>query len=247
MRWRRLVSPALVLLLWEGVVIAGIVDPFFLPPPHAVAASLFKLLLSGALLADAGWSLTRLFVGYSLAVISGVTLGILMGWFKSLDDFFDPLVEAVRPISPIALIPLAILWFGIGNEQKVFIIWIATFFPILINTYFGVKATPKVLIRAARTLGARERHMLWKVVIPSALPYIFSALRISMAIGFIVIIASEMVAAKNGLGYMIIDAERVYKTDVMFAGILTISTLGLIFDRILRHVRSSLLPWYQEI
>ncbi len=247
MRWRRLVSPIIILVLWEGVVDLGLVDPFFLPSPRIVIGALSQSLFSGALIGDTASSLARLFVGYATAALAGILLGIGMAWFSALDDFFDPLIEAVRPISPIALIPLAILWFGIGNEQKVFIIWIATFFPILINTYFGVKSTPLILVRAARTLGAREIDVLVKVVIPGAMPHIFSGLRISLGIGFIVIIASEMVAAKNGLGFMIIDAERLYKTDLMFAGILTISVLGLCFDRALRVLRQRLLPWYQEL
>lgn len=233
--------------VWELAVVLGGVDPFFLPPPHTVILAFLETLRSGELLANTGWSLLRIVIGYALAALFGTALGVAMGWFRMLDDFLDPLVEFARPIPPIALIPLFILWLGIGDTQKVAIIFVATVFPIFVSTYFGVRSTQLVLIRAARTLGSKGNSIIPKVIIPSALPSIISGLRVSLAIGFIVIVAAEMVAARNGLGFMIIDAERLYKTDVMFVGIITISVLGFAFDRLARYVRSIVIPWYQEI
>ena len=198
-RWIiRISGPILVLATWEAMVRFGDVDPILLPSPSTIAVSFVALLISGELAFHAVNSIARLAIGYSLAAVTGITLGLLVGWFRVANDFFTPLIELTRPISPIALIPLAILWFGIGLGSKVFVITMATFFPILLNTIAGVKNTDLLMIRAARSLGAGHVRLLLTVSIPSAAPFIHTGLRIALSIGFIVIIASEMVAAQNG-------------------------------------------------
>lgn len=239
-------TPILLLVVWEGVVRLRIVDPIYLPPPSLVFVGFYELILSGELWTHIRASMTRVFSGYLLAAFWGIGLGLLLGWFRSLAAFFEPLIELFRPISAIALIPLAILWFGIGETSKIFLILYGTFFPILLNTIAGVRNTERVFIRAAMTLGAGRARILRTVVVPSALPFIYTGLRISMGIAMIVIISSEMVAADNGLGWFILDSERVYKTDLMVAGIITISVLSLAIDFGLRRLRGFLFPWWRD-
>src|SRR5262245_32419607 len=239
----RVSGPILVLAAWELTVRFGDADPIILPPPSAIAVTFVSLLLSGELAFHAANSIARLAIGYSLAAVAGITVGLLVGWFRLVSHFLTPLIELTRPISPIALIPLAILWFGIGLGSKVFVITMATFFPILLNTIAGVKGTDLLMIRAARSLGAGHLRLLWTVSIPSAAPFIHTGLRIALSIGFIVIIASEMVAAQNGLGWLVLDSERVYRTDAVFVGIITISVLGLLADYGMRLIGRFLFPW----
>jgi len=221
----------------------GEADPIILPSPSTIAVTFVAMLISGELAFHAVNSIARLAIGYSLAAVTGITLGLLVGWFRVANDFFTPLIELTRPISPIALIPLAILWFGIGLGSKVFVITMATFFPILLNTIAGVKNTDQLMIRAARSLGAGHIRLLLTVSIPSAAPFIHTGLRIALSIGFIVIIASEMVAAQNGLGWLILDSERVYRTDIVFVGIIAISCLGFVADYGMRVLGRVLFPW----
>jgi ABC-type nitrate/sulfonate/bicarbonate transport system permease component len=230
----RLSGPVLVLTGWELATSLGGVDPIFLPAPSAVATAFGTLLLSGELLLHSLSSIGRLLAGYGIAVVGGISLGLLVGWFRVFDEFFTPLIELIRPISPIALIPLAI------------VITMATFFPILLNTIAGVRNTDQLMIRAARSLGARDLKLLVTVAIPSAAPFIHTGLRISLSIGFIVIIASEMVAAQSGLGWLVLDAQRLYRTDIVFVGIVSVSVLGLLADYGMRRLRQVLFPWLQE-
>ena len=236
-------GPLLVLAVWEVSVRIYHIDPILLPAPSTIATTFVSLLLSGELAFHAAASLTRLAIGYSLAAVAGIALGLLVGWFRPVSAFLTPLIELTRPISPIALIPLTILWFGIGLASKVFLIAVATFFPILLNTIAGVKNTEPLMIRAARSLGANHLRILLTVSLPSAAPFIHTGLRIALSIGFIVIIASEMVAAQNGLGWLILDSERVYRTDIVFVGIITISCLGLLADYGMRLLGRVLFPW----
>ena len=239
-------GPLAVLLLWEAATRLGGVDPIFLPAPSTVAVTFVGLLVSGELLVHAMYSLARLLAGYGIAAVLGIGLGLLVGWFRIFNVFFKPLIELTRPISPIALIPLAILWFGIDWESKVFVIAMGTFFPILLNTIAGVRNTDQLMIRAARSLGARDLQILRTVAIPSAAPFIHTGLRISLGIGFIVIIASEMVAAQNGLGWLVLDSQRVYRTDIVFVGIVSVSCLGLLADYGMSKLGQILFPWLKS-
>lgn len=246
-RLRRAAVPVVLLLLWETVSDTGIVDSYFLPAPHRVLEAAWSLLLSGTLIADVAVSLYRLLSGYVIGAIAGVAVGVLIGWSSLTNDLVDPLIQALRPVSPIALLPLAIVYLGIGDFEKIVLIAYSTFFPVVISTYFGVRGVDPVVIMAAKTLGARRRRdMLREIILPAALPHIFSGLRVSLGISFIVIIAAEMVAARSGLGFRILDAERIFELDVVYVGIVVISLLGLLFDAIFMRVRARFLPWYRE-
>lgn len=243
----RLLSVLAFLLLWETSVRLGWVKPFLVSSPSMVVSEMAELMASGVLLGHIWASMVRVLIGYMIALVSGVVLGGLMGWFSVLDDVIDPLVELFRPVSPLAILPLAILWLGIGEASKIFIVWYACFFPVLLNTYAGVRSVARSSVEAALTLGAKSDEMLRYVVFYNSLPMIMTGARISFAVGMIVIIASEMVASSQGLGYMILTAQQAFKTTELYVGIVIIALLGFIGDRILRLLRAHLCPWYVEV
>jgi len=240
-----MVGPVVVLAAWEAYTRLAGIDPIFVPPVSTIVKRFFELLWTGELIGHAIASLGRLFAGYLMAASIAITLGALIGSFRLLRDILDPVIEMIRPVSPISLIPLAILWFGIGAESKIFIIFMASFFPILLNTIAGIMNTDRTMIRAAMALGASRARILSTISIPAAAPFIFTGLRISMSIAFVVIIASEMVAAQNGLGWLILDAQRIYATETVFVGIMTISGLGFAMDWLMRRAGRLAFPWME--
>ncbi len=242
----RMLSPLVVLVLWEIVGQLKLVDPIFLPAPSAILKQLFVMVRSGELFIHIGVSMGRMIAGFSLACVVGVLLGVTMAWFRLIDRIFEPLIDLMRPLSPLAILPLAILWLGIGAYSKIFIIFYGALFPILLNTYAGIKGVDRVTVDAARTLGATRLELLFKVAIPSALPIILTGVRIGSTIAMIVVVASEMVAASAGLGYLILTAEQVYRTEEMFVGILCISLLGFGLDRLIKYIRGKI-TWYTEL
>ena len=244
---RRAAVPVFLLVLWELGSDTGVVDSYYLPPLHVVLATGWSLLLSGQLVADVAVSLYRLLVGYAIGATAGIAIGIITGRSALIYDLLDPVIQALRPISPIALLPLAIVYLGVGDFEKIMLIAYSTFFPVVVNTYFGVRGVDPIVIMAAKTLGATRRcDMLREIILPAALPHIFSGLRVSLGISFIVLIAAEMVAAHSGLGFRILDSEQIFELDVVYVGIVVISLLGLLFDAIFMYVRRRLLPWYRE-
>jgi NitT/TauT family transport system permease protein len=244
---RRASVPVALLVLWELASDTGIVDSYYLPPLHVVLSTAWAQLLSGQLIDDVSVSLYRLMLGYAIGAVAGVAVGIVTGQSALIYDLLDPVIQALRPVSPIALLPLAIVYLGIGDFEKVMLIAYSTFFPVVVNTYFGVRGVDPIVIMAAKTLGAtRTRDMLREIILPAALPHIFSGLRVSLGISFIVLIAAEMVAAHSGLGYRILDSEQIFEIDAVYVGVVVISLLGLLFDAIFMSVRRHLLPWYRE-
>jgi ABC-type nitrate/sulfonate/bicarbonate transport system permease component len=245
-RTKRLLSPLLVLIVWEVITSAGWVESWFLPVPTEVLKTLYQMTVSGELLEHTAISMGRAITGYALAAVVGISLGLLIAWSTIIEDFFDPLIELLRPLSTFALIPIVFLWFGIGNVSKVIIIFKSCFFPIVLNTIAGIKGVDQKLIRAARSLGA-SGHQLWtRVLIPSALPTIITGLRISTAISMMALVGVEMLASDSGLGFLVIDAQRTFDTERVFAGIIVLSLLGFSLDRLARYLQSRMLSWHDE-
>ena len=245
-KWRGIVSIALFIVVWEIAVRYHWVETYALASPTMVGTQIIHLFATGELQRHILASMSRIFFGYGIALVTGVVFGVLMGWFKVIDEFVDPIVEIFRPVSPLAILPLAILWLGIGQASKVFVVAYACVFPIMLNTYAGVRSVPQSSIEAARIMGAAPDEMLRKVVFYHSLPLIMTGARISFAVALIVIIAAEMVAANSGLGYMILTAQQTFHTTDLFAGIVTIATIGFLGDRLLRLLRTLLCPWYVE-
>jgi ABC-type nitrate/sulfonate/bicarbonate transport system permease component len=243
-RLRTLGLLAAVLLLWQYVS-TGMLDAStatLLPPPSAIVKGALELIQTGDLARHLGASLKREFVAFSWA-LAAIPLGIAMGWWKSVDEQIDALLEVLRPIPPLAWIPLSILWFGIGDTQNEFIIFLGMFFPILINTVAGVKNIEPNLICAARCLGANERRVLWRIVLRAAMPSIITGVRIGLGVGWMALVAAELVGANSGLGFLINDARTVLRTDYVIVGMITIGLVGMLIDRCIRILSRAMMPW----
>jgi ABC-type nitrate/sulfonate/bicarbonate transport system permease component len=246
MAWRRLLSPLGVLLLWELAARAHWIDVRLIPAPGTIFAELGRLTLSGDLPRALLVSLYRVAAGFAIAAAIGVAIGALMARSAVAETILDPLVELLRPVSPLAIFPLAILWFGIAEASKIFIIALACSFPIILNTYAGVRGIDVALFRAARSLGAGPAEIFRTVVLPGSLPQIFTGLRLAWGIALIVIIAAEMIGATRGIGYMVLEAQQTFRVERVFAGIFVIGALGFVTDLAFRRLQRLLLPWHRE-
>ena len=228
--------------LWE--IVAFVLDTRFLPGPVQVGKTLVELTGTGELLIHAAVSLSRVLAGFFLAVIIGVPVGILMGWSRKMENF-SVVLEIIRPIPPLAWIPLAMLWFGIGFQSKVFIIFIGAVFPILSNSFLGVRETEPYLVEAGRVLGATDHEILRKIVIPNSFPSILEGLRIGLGIAWMCLVAAELTGLKTpvGLGYLIMEARDLGRADVVMAGMIAIGLIGYVMNLGLRWAEKRLVRW----
>lgn len=256
-------APMLVLLVWEACARAGLFSAVVMPAPSAVAAkwwayllpvqpqaegqSYLGWLLSGELLHDAYSSLYRVIAGFVIGAGLALPLGLVMGANTRIHDFFNPLVQILRPIPPIAYIPLAILWFGLGNPPSFFLIAIGAFFPVLMNTIAGVRHVDGIYLRAARNLGVNQLTLFTRVILPAATPYILAGVRIGIGTAFIVVIVSEMIAVNDGLGFRILEAREFMWSDKIIAGMITIGLLGLAIDTAVSRLNNHLLRWHRGL
>jgi NitT/TauT family transport system permease protein/taurine transport system permease protein len=246
-RLRGLALLAAVLAAWEILsrVVLPSVNPqvaVLMPAPSAVALAAGQLVASGELAAHLMASLRREGGAFVCALLA-VPLGIAMGYRRDVHAQLYPLVEVLRPIPPLAWIPLSILWFGLGETQNRFIIFLGMVFPILVNTIAAVHHIEPNLLRAARSLGAGEWTVLRRVVLPASLPQIVTGLRVGLGVGWMALVAAELVGASDGLGFLINDARSLLRTDIVVAGMLTIGLAGLVLDVGIRRLAARLLPW----
>ncbi|HTB44694.1 MAG TPA: ABC transporter permease [Acetobacteraceae bacterium] len=242
----RLIAPLTLLAAWELAGRLGLVNTLLFPAPSKALADLMVMISSGYLWRALYASLYRVICGFAVAVVVGAVLGMAMARIRWVDDILDPLVELLRPISPLALFPLAILWFGIGDASKIFLIALAASFPVILNTYAGARSIDSNLVRASRSLGATEFEIFKGVVLPASLPHIFTGVRLAWGISLIVIIAAEMIGATVGIGYMILEAQQTFRTERVLAGIFVIGVIGFTTDLGFRRLRRWVLPWYRE-
>jgi ABC-type nitrate/sulfonate/bicarbonate transport system permease component len=237
-----------VLLVWQvtSTYVLDRTTAVLLPPPSAIAHAGWDLIRSGDLFIHLRDSLRREMIAFIWAA-SAIPLAIAMGWSKTINDQVDPLIEVLRPVPPLAWIPLSILWFGIGDVQNQFIIFLGMFFPILLNTIAGVKNIEPNIIRAARCLGASEARILRRIVLRAALPQIITGIRIGLGVGWMALVAAELVGANSGLGFLINDARTLLRTDVVIVGMITIGIVGLIIDRTIRVLGRRTMPWSRAL
>ncbi len=241
---RRLIFLVALLAFWQyasSYLLSGTTRTL-LPPPSAMFAAAWELLNTGDLLRNLHDSFMREVIAFLWACIA-IPIGIAMSWWPAVEEQLDPVLEILRPVPPLAWIPLSILWFGIGDTQNEFIIFLGIFFPILLNTITGVKGIEPNLVRAARCLGAPEWKILWRIVLRAALPQIMTGIRIGLGVGWMALVAAELVGAISGLGFMINDARTVLRTDYILVGMATIGLVGFFMDRTIRLVMRKLLPW----
>jgi NitT/TauT family transport system permease protein len=267
-RWRQIaagmVVPIGLITLWQTAATLGWTNEHVLPSPWAVVLRWVAYLLpqtpfaeatngwlawafSGELLIDAMGSMYRVVVGFLVGAGLALPLGLMMGASPRVYAWLNPLAQVLRPIPPIAYIPLAILWFGLGNPPAIFLIAIGAFFPVLINTIAGVRQVDSIYIRAARNLGANQRTLFLRVMLPAAVPYILSGVRIGIGTAFIVVIVSEMIAVNNGLGFRILEAREYFWSDKIIAGMITIGMLGLAIDTFITKLNNYLLRWHRGL
>ena len=242
--------PLIVVLVWQLFSMLGLLPYYKLPSPLEIATGLKSLITEGLppgylLYRHALESLFRVFCGFSIAACLGIPLGILMGWSEKLMTLLRPFIEIFRPVPPLAWIPIAIIWFGIGIESAAFIIFLGAFFPILLNTVSGVRTVDVRLVEATKVLGAKERHILLKVLTPGALPSIWIGLRIGLGIAWMTLVAAEFTGVKSGygLGYLIMVARDIQRPDLVIAGMMTIGLIGYGLDELLRGAQRRLLKW----
>ncbi len=250
MKFERYILPLALLVSWQGFSSFNIIPAYLLPSPVNILHGLKDLLIigmpPGCLLHDhLYYSLCRVALGFLAALLAAVPLGLLMGWSPRLREMVSPLIEIIRPVPPLAWIPIAILWFGIGMKSAAFIIFLGAFFPILLNTISGVLSINPIFFEAARTLNAKDREIFFKVLIPGSIPSIFVGMRIGIGIGWMTLVAAEYTGVKEGygLGYMIMTARDIQRPDEILAGMLVIGLIGLFINALLRICETKIIRW----
>jgi NitT/TauT family transport system permease protein len=234
---------SLLLLLWEFGARATPKLQLYLPPISRVFAAFGQSVQSGSMVQHLTVTVGRFLEGYLLSAAIGVTLGIILGYFRLLHELFETLIEFLRPMPSVAIIPVAILMLGIGDSMIVAVTVYATVWPILINTIDGVRHIEQVLIQTGRTFGLTRAKILWQVILPAASPYVVTGLRIGLSIALILVTTAEMVAGSKGLGFFILDEERSMNSGNMYAGIMLVAVLGYALNRLFLALEARALKW----
>ena len=245
-QWLPLLILIVPLLAWEAGVRAGLVPTLFFPAPSTIGRTLLRMLESGDLLADLGITLGRLSVGLAVGGSAGLLLGLIMGWSRRLRVIVDPFVAAIHPIPKIAILPLIMIFVGIGEASKVVVVAIAAFFPMLISTMDGVRQISPIHFEVAENYGASTGNVLTQVVLPGSLPLILTGTRLALNTALVVIIAAELVTARQGLGSAIWMAWETLRTEELYAVLLVTALLGFGFNRFLQYLTLRLVPWQVE-
>jgi NitT/TauT family transport system permease protein len=232
-------------LLWE--ITGRLMDSSLIPPLSRIGAAWLKLLSSGKLLSSLGLSLTTLAIGFGLAVLFGIVLGLLMGRFRAVEHFFDIYVNALMSAPMTAFVPVLILWFGLGVESRIAVVFLFAVFVIIVNTMTGVKQVDTVLVEMARSFGAREREIFFKIMLPAALPAIMAGLRLGMGRAVKGMVTGEMLLTLTGIGAMIMQYGSAFATDALFAVILTILALALLSMKAVHWLDRRMTGWKAEI
>jgi len=238
-----LALPTALVAVWQGLFELGLIRPILLPPPSKVAQAFWALTVSGELPLHLGTSLLRVLEGFAIAAVVGLVLGIGIGLSRALDHATDLTIQLIKPIPPIAWIPLAILWFGIGEGGKVYIIFLGALFPILVNTIDGIRQTDHRYVELARILEVTRSRFIAQVVLPGALPSIMTGLRTGLMVAWICVVAAELIAASRGVGYLIMDARQLSQTDQVLVGMITIGAMGKFLDVLLKAIERRLITW----
>ena len=248
---RRIAGPLIVVAVWYLGSTRGWVDPRFVPSPVTVLRALQEWMFgptganpySGTWFAHAGNSTYRVLIGFLIAAVTGITIGALIGWFRLVSDLIDPVIQVMRPIPITAWVPFAVIFFGIRDGSAFFLIALGAFFPIVVNTAAGVAGTPKLLVRAARMLGIRPYMLLPRVILPAAMPFIFTGLRLGVGLAWVLVIVAEMMAVKSGLGFAMWDAYYFLRLDIIIAAMLSVGALGFLSDLVIRLIGRRFLRW----
>jgi ABC-type nitrate/sulfonate/bicarbonate transport system permease component len=247
--WERLtgvLSPLLLLLLWELCARTGVIDTRFFPAPTSIAAKLVELAESGELWSNLSASLQRLLWGTLLGGVPALAIGIVMGLYRPLRAAIDPLISATYPVPKSAILPLILLIFGLGETSKIVMVALGVFYPVVINTVTGVLQIDRIYLDVGKNFRASRWQTFRTIALPGALPSIMAGIKLGIGMGLILIAISEMVGAKTGIGFMIWDAWQVLSVETMYVGLVVISILGFVLTLILNEIEGWILPWKQE-
>lgn len=229
-----IVSFFVLIGIWQFAFWAGKFNEALFPSPWSVGKALLYMMTEGNIGKDIAASLYRFGFGYLTAIVMGVLLGLLLGWFPSAFSYMNPIVQIIRPISPVAWIPLFVLWFGIGDRPAIVIIFIAAFFPVLLTTVSAVRSVDQIYFKIAKNFGLESWKTVWKIVFPEAFPQIANSFHLALGSAWVFLVAGEMSGAQSGLGFLIIDARNNLRTDLLLGIMLIIGMIGLLLDGLLR-------------
>ena len=241
--WVSIVSILCLLVIWELICQSGVVSSLFLPAPTAIISALLQMIADGEIGVSLAASLYRILAGFFIGSLVGLAVGLVTGTSALMDKIGTPIVNAIYPIPKIALLPLFILWLGIGELSKVTIIALGVFFPVAMNTYSGVKNVDTLLLKVAASFNASWWMTMKSVVLPNALPMIFAGLRLAAGTSLLLLVAAEMIAAQVGIGALILHYGDLMITDRLMAGVIVLSLLGLVFNLILQFLERKAIPW----
>jgi NitT/TauT family transport system permease protein len=243
-----LVVPVVVLLAWSLVSYFELAPQYLLPSPYRVLfETLPRELAKGRILVDAVESIRRVILGIALATVTAVPLGICLGYWQEASRWTSTIINAGRVLPPASLIPLAVIWFGIGDAPALFLLWFTCFWPILLNSAVGVQGVDKILRDGALTLGARPFQIMTTVLLPGALPQIVAGVRLAFGLGWSVVVTSELLAVRNGVGFYIWNARLMFSMDQVFVGILIIGIIGILLEVLLRQAQQRMFRWQRSI
>jgi ABC-type nitrate/sulfonate/bicarbonate transport system permease component len=241
-----LIFIALVLAVLEYSTRAGFINRALFPPPSVVATKFWELLTQGTLLRPLGATLALFAAGYALAVIGGVLLGLVMGTSRTIYHLLDPLIESIRPMPKAALVPVLMLFLGFGAPMRITAVVLASFFPVLINTMQGVLGTDPVLTATGRTFGLSRTAITFKVILPAAMPYIFTGMRVAVGLALLMTILTEMLAGSGGLGYLVLENQRAFRIRDMYAWLVVLAAIGLLINIAMARVERRFVPWLDK-
>ena len=241
--WVSIVSILCLLAIWELICQSGVVSSLFLPAPTSIISALLQMIADGEIGVSLAASLYRILAGFFIGSLVGLAVGLVTGTSALMDKIGNPIVNAIYPIPKIALLPLFILWLGIGELSKVTIIALGVFFPVAMNTYSGVKNVDTLLLKVAASFNASWWMTMKSVVLPNALPMIFAGLRLAAGTSLLLLVAAEMIAAQVGIGALILHYGDLMITDRLMAGVIVLSLLGLVFNLILQFLERKAIPW----
>jgi NitT/TauT family transport system permease protein len=232
-------------LVWEIWVRVRGIAPIYLPAPSSIAVHLYRMTVDGSMLYHLGLTLVRIFAGFALAAVTGILLGVLMGMSRMVARIADAWIAALYPLPKISLIPLLIIWLGTGEAYKIVISAVTAFFPIVISTYAGIRQVDRGLMKTAKDLGANQRQIQMKVVIPAAIPSILAGLQLGMGVTIILIVAAEMIggSAQGGIGYLLISSGQVMETEKVFASLVVLAVAGAIIIKLQQWTDRKVAPW----
>lgn len=237
----------LVIGVWYAIAYSGLINPSLVPTPAAVAERFWRLMSSGRLPVDIAMSTGRVMAGVALGIALAVPVGFVLGWYRGVRAFIDPLMNFFRALPPIALIPLVIVYFGIGEVAKIVVLFYASFFAGVIVMYEGIAQISPIYVRVSKTLGATDTEIFRKVIVPLTVPHLLTALRVALGVAWATLVASELIAAQQGLGALIQNASSFFQLDIIYVGIICIGLIALAMDLILRAVARRLVAWQERI